>query len=206
MNPLAVLQKRYPDADFSIYFRYLNACVVAVRSDLTNEHHICPRKQFPEYADGFPENRITLLIDDHVFAHKLLGAAVPALRVNVNEHGYCGLTFEQRQAAGRKGAAITGARGIRTQIEQGLGVHAPGYDRSAIVSSGGRACALLKVGAHANGAARRGGQVTRDLKHGVFSMTKEQQRAAASNGAAAANHKRWHIARGITSVTCQFCK
>jgi len=74
MNPQAVLQERYPNANLDkldIYFLHLDACRTEKGLD-THEHHICPKKQFPEYAKGCPENLITLKIDDHVWAHKLL--------------------------------------------------------------------------------------------------------------------------------------
>jgi hypothetical protein len=76
MNPRTVLQERYPLADFTIYFRHLDACRTS-KSLNTHDHHICPKAQFPEYKDldSFPENSITLTIDDHSFAHKLLEAA-----------------------------------------------------------------------------------------------------------------------------------
>lgn len=74
MNPQTELEKRYPQADFSIYFRHLEACRT-VKGLNTQDHHICPRAQFPEYAEDFSENLITLNIEDHDFAHKLLEAA-----------------------------------------------------------------------------------------------------------------------------------
>lgn len=74
MDPKTVLQERYPLADFSVYFRHLVACRTEKGPD-TQEHHICPRKQFPEFAEGFPENLATLHIDDHAHAHRLLEAA-----------------------------------------------------------------------------------------------------------------------------------
>jgi NUMOD3 motif len=73
MNPRNVLRERYPAADFSVYFRHLDACRTE-KSLHTQDHHICPRKQFPEYSDA-AENLITLHGDDHAFSHKLLEAA-----------------------------------------------------------------------------------------------------------------------------------
>jgi hypothetical protein len=143
MDPQKVLRERYPSVDFTAYFRHLSGSARTVCSAATNKHHICPRKQFPEYEKGFPENTVILHIDDHEFAHKILGALVPEMKVNANSHGYCGLTSEQRKIAGRKGGLMSGARGIRTQIEKGLGVHAPGFDRSAIVRSAGLAAVAL---------------------------------------------------------------
>jgi hypothetical protein len=79
MNPRAVLQERYPQTDFWEYFRFLGECKGTTLSGRTNDHHICPEKQFPEYKHD-PENLITLTIEDHAYAHELLGAAVPELR------------------------------------------------------------------------------------------------------------------------------
>jgi hypothetical protein len=73
MNPRSILQERYPLADFSIYFRHLDVCRT-VKGLNTHDHHICPRKQFPELEQD-PDNLITLAIGDHAFAHRLLEAA-----------------------------------------------------------------------------------------------------------------------------------
>jgi hypothetical protein len=110
MDPRAELEKRYPQADFWEYFHFLQSCIADKAAD-TNDHHICPRKQFPEFENGCPENLVTLKIADHIHAHKLLSAAVPEMFVNVNNRGYCGLTKEQRKEAGRKGG--------RQQVESG---------------------------------------------------------------------------------------
>ena len=79
-NPQATLQEWYPLSDFSMYFRYLESCIgTKSESGCTQDHHICPRKQFPELEHD-PDNLITLRIEDHAHAHKLLAAAVPELR------------------------------------------------------------------------------------------------------------------------------
>ncbi len=77
MNPQTELEKRYPQADFSIYFRHLEACRT-VKGLNTHDHHICPRKPFPEY-EHMPENKVILTIEDHAQAHELLHAAEPEL-------------------------------------------------------------------------------------------------------------------------------
>ncbi len=74
MNPQTVLQERYPAADFWAYFHFLQSCIGTEKGN-THEHHICPKKQFPEYEFFFPENLITLKLGDHARAHKLLEAA-----------------------------------------------------------------------------------------------------------------------------------
>ena len=48
MNPKNELEKRYPQADFSRYFAHL-AAYKTVKQHGAQEHHICPRAQFPEF-------------------------------------------------------------------------------------------------------------------------------------------------------------
>lgn len=67
------MQAKYPEADFGEYFRFLVSCAGTEKA-LTEEHHIAPRKQFPELVRA-SENLITLTVDDHAQAHRLLGAA-----------------------------------------------------------------------------------------------------------------------------------
>ncbi len=73
MNPRTELEARYPSADFSVYFRTAEACRT-IKGMNTHDHHLCPRKQFPEFVDS-PENLITVTVEDHAFLHKLLEAA-----------------------------------------------------------------------------------------------------------------------------------
>jgi hypothetical protein len=76
---LSILQERYPTAHLGAYFAFVESCRgTKQESGRTNEHHICPKKQFPEYEHD-PDNLITLTIGDHAHAHKLLAAAVPEL-------------------------------------------------------------------------------------------------------------------------------
>jgi NUMOD3 motif-containing protein len=81
MNPRAVLQERYPTANLVVYFAFIELCRLREPKPLrmmTQEHHICPKKQFPEHKDA-PENLITLWTPLHWHAHRLLSAAVPEL-------------------------------------------------------------------------------------------------------------------------------
>jgi hypothetical protein len=74
MNPRTVLQERYPAANLMPYFGFLEWCKGTQSGPWrTHEHHILPRKQFPEYADC-PENLITLTVEDHAHAHRVLEA------------------------------------------------------------------------------------------------------------------------------------
>src|SRR5579864_3176594 len=134
MNFRAELELRYPSADFSAYFRFLEACRGTLReAGRTQEHHICPKKQFPEFED-VAENLMTLRIDDHAHAHLLLGAAVPELRRTKpswliamskqdhakggraqgqrhkeNKTGVCGRSAEKMSADGRKAGSTRSA-------------------------------------------------------------------------------------------------
>lgn len=106
MEPRRELEKRYPAADFSAYFCFLAACAAALKDGATQEHHICPRKQFPEFLHAL-ENIISLTLEEHKRAHKLLGNAVPSLRT-----GYVWLT--------------RAADGSRICREKGVGIYAQG--------------------------------------------------------------------------------
>lgn len=78
MNPRIELEKRYPAVDFSVYFRFLDACRGTEKTLDAQEHHICPRKQFPEFIDVF-ENKVLLTVKQHMLAHEVLHALVPEL-------------------------------------------------------------------------------------------------------------------------------
>ncbi len=104
MNPRTELEKRYPEADFSIYFRHLEACKgTKSESGSTQEHHICPRAQFSEYVTAL-ENLITLTLEDHSFAHKLLEAAcgIKAPSSTWIESQDWNSDFKKKHAAGLK--------------------------------------------------------------------------------------------------------
>jgi hypothetical protein len=126
MNPQTVLQERYPRADFSEYFRFLETrrCSNKIGA---HDHHICPKKQFPEYEFGFLENRILLSVADHMLAHEILhraepelwapsswiaaaskggriGGAIAGALCKEKKIGVCGMSLEQRRAAGLLGS------------------------------------------------------------------------------------------------------
>jgi hypothetical protein len=166
VNPREVLQERYPLADFSIYFRHLEACRT-VKGLNTQDHHICPKKQFPEYRYS-PENLITLTVKDHAHAHKLLEAA-------------CGIKapptawLEAQRDSAAKGGRIGGRIGGRTQgrknVENGTGIFAlTPEQRSAAGRKGGR------IGGHITG------RKTKENGTGIFALTPEQRSAAGRIG------------------------
>jgi hypothetical protein len=82
MNPQTILQERYPAANLVVYNAFMELCrqfEPEPQKGMTQEHHICPRKQFPEYVAA-PENLITLRTLLHQHAHKLLAASVPEIQ------------------------------------------------------------------------------------------------------------------------------
>ena len=189
MNPRTELEKRYPSADFSVYFRFLSEHKTE-KDWNTQEHHICPRKQFPEFISA-TENVITLHTDSHALAHRLLEAAcgIKAPRTALleaqvlsascagkiggkasqithkkNRTGVYALTLEQRQENGRKGGSQAGRWKGHTKRVRGV------------------------AGAH---------------------LTHEHQvaagRKAAGAGAKLVNHIRWHVRRDIVNPRCSLC-
>jgi len=121
VNPRTVLQERYPSADLWEYFRFLGECAGTLPEGEAHEHHICPKKQFPEYAEGFPENLITLRIEDHAFAHKLLGAAVTELRIGTE---WIATNTQENMSAAKKAGWTPEAR-ARSSVAQKLSHNRP---------------------------------------------------------------------------------
>lgn len=198
MNPQTELEARYPGADFSVYFRFLASACCSEKTSDTNEHHICPKKQFPEFIDAL-ENVMTLRVDDHAFAHKLLEAA-------------CGIKapsahwFEiQRTAAalgGRKGGRVSGLE--NKQSRRGCFAH-------GMQSKGGKVSGCTthkrKIGIFAletlNEYKRLGGRAqgnkNKANRTGIFSQ------GIQAKGAAVRNHTRWHVLRNIVKSDCSLC-
>ncbi len=66
----ALLQSRFP-GDYSEAFALLEAHRdTTPEAGKTEQHHICPRKQFPEYEFGYPGNLIDLPIAVHHRIHE----------------------------------------------------------------------------------------------------------------------------------------
>ena len=74
MNIQAIMQAKYPGADLSRYFAFLDA---ATGED--HAHHSAPRAEFPELATE-PENIRAVSFQEHFYAHYLLALAVPECR------------------------------------------------------------------------------------------------------------------------------
>jgi hypothetical protein len=185
VNPASVLQERFPLADFSIYFRHLAACRTAKGLN-TQDHHICPKKQFPEYRYE-PENLITLTREDHAHAHRLLVAAVPELS-NV-----ASLIEAGDQSKAGKIGGLTNAKSGHIQ----------------------RISALVRTREHQAKAGRAGGRkggpasvaIQKKNRTGFYGITPERRRTFSAKGGRSPipMHVRWHVKRGITSPTCALC-
>lgn len=182
MNPKTELEKRYPHADFWEYFCFLQKCIETEKGS-TQEHHICPRKQFPEFIDS-PENVMTLRVADHAHAHRLLEAA-------------CGIKapstalFEKSLAAalegGKHGSSAGGKIGGRISGRMN-------------VESGH--LARIRTPEHQVAAGRAGGKAS------VSARTAEQTAALCLRFAAVMKyglHTRWHVNRSIVSSSCVLC-
>jgi hypothetical protein len=203
MDPRKVLQERYPKADFTIYFRHIDACLGTKReSGRTHEHHICPNRQFPEYGKGFPENLIVLSLEDHDFAHKLLETAcaikAPATMFMTGPRLH--LTPEHQSAAGRKSAARTTF--ARLSAAGKIGGH-------KAVESGQWNSARKK--GHAAKAERRRifGSTPKEISNGRALGQKNiaalLQRNRENGHQARLNHIRWHVNRGLLKANCVLC-
>jgi hypothetical protein len=66
----AAMQAKYPKADFTTYFAFLQRC--KSRGRQTQNHHIAPRAQFPKLKNDYA-CLIPLTRPQHIKAHHLLG-------------------------------------------------------------------------------------------------------------------------------------
>ena len=202
MNIIAIMEAKYPEADFGEYFRFLVSCAGTLKG-LTHEHHIAPRKQFPELAEE-PENFITLTITDHATAHKLLGAAVPEMFMGTG-------WIEQQKYAASKGGKITGHK----QAMQCIGCFSAEGQRKAGHLGGLKGGKTRAATAGALAAAGRiggksGAGAKAQIKLRIGWHSPEHQRRVGSIGgkigAPQTNHKRWHLNRNIISAECELCQ
>jgi hypothetical protein len=176
LNPHTVLQERYPSADFSLYFCHLEACRT-VKGLNTHDHHICPRAQFPEYAEGCPENLITLAVEDHQQAHRLLAAAHPAFK-----HKTPDAWIDAASKGGRIGGSITGPK----NKELGRGIFA------------------LTLEQH-RGNSSKAGRKNVQSGHLDSLRTPEHQAVAGRVGGKITAHIRWHVQRNVVKEGCALC-
>jgi hypothetical protein len=166
MNPRTTLQERYPEADFSIYFRFLDACRDTEKGLDTQEHHICPRKQFPEFIDE-AENLMTLRIDDHDFAHKLLEAACG---IKAPHTAFLEAQRESASRAAALGGRKGGHNGGSNSYARRTGVHGRSAEK---MSKDGRKAALVmvekKLGIFAPEMLGVGGRIAGKIKSSEYS-------------------------------------
>jgi hypothetical protein len=183
MNPLDTLQQRYPEADFSIYFSFLDACKSTRKEKgKTQIHHICPRKQFPEHVNCL-ENLQVLEFDEHGFAHRLLEAAASDIRSP--RTAFLKAQLESASRGGRISASLhkengTGifalgncAKGGLAAFEKGVGVFAPenlgkGNLTNKKNGTGVYSAEVRAVGASLGG--QVGGRVCKEKKTGIFAL------------------------------------
>lgn len=183
MNPLNEITKRYPAADFSAYFRFLEAARAEKGTD-TQEHHICPRKQFPDFEHSL-ENLISLAVEDHVRAHRLLALVHPDFKRTASaafisaaavagRKGGHSITPEQRQRAARAGG--------RKNVENG-GISRLNSD-SAHQAAAGRAGmqVVLTIPGHQAKAGRAGGKSRSENKLAACRLNGFQKRVPSSLG------------------------
>jgi len=194
MNSNVELEARYPEADFSVYFRHLDACRRTLRGRDTQEHHICPKKQFPEFADS-PENLITLRVDDHAFAHRLLEAA-------------CGIKapsaalLAMQRAGAEKGGYMTGSINGRRNKELSKGWFALGAAAKG-GSITGRKHKENNTGIFVPEVRGVGGRKTKENKIGIFAP---EMRGVGGRISGRTNcHFRWHVKRSIVNLACSLC-
>jgi hypothetical protein len=155
VNPRQVLQERYPAANLAVYFAFIAGCrqfEPEPKKGMTHEHHICPRKQFPEYVEE-PENLITLYTPLHMHAHRLLGSAVPEL----SRASAAWIAAAAR--AGRKG----GRKGGRKNKENSAGIFAPGMQAKGGRTQG-RKNKENSTGIFAPGVSAKGGRIANHLR------------------------------------------
>lgn len=208
MNPLIELEERYPSADFSVYFRTAEACRT-VKGLNTHDHHLCPRKQFPEFVDS-PENLITVTIEDHAFLHKLLEAA-------------CGIKapptayFEAQEIAAALGGKTMWSRmSAEQRHDRGVLLGKSSWKgmtgtqrrkRRENCVSNARAAMLSLPQEERKERAKRAGSANARATHvkagrlGAKSLSLEQRK----KGGSRATHLRWHAQRGVVSSACVLC-
>jgi hypothetical protein len=183
LNPRAVLQERYATADFELYFRFLDDCCgTRPDSGRTHKHHICPRAQFPEYMKA-EWNLITLTVEDHKQAHRLLAVAVPDVFGT--------------PAAWIALAAEGGRIGGRICKDKRKGVFAPGA-----AARGGLIAGCTSQQTHKKNGT---GCYSREMQAEGGRIGGRSKSLAKKVSAVRAIHIRWHVNRSIVNPTCSLC-
>ena len=204
MDPQTELTGRYSSRDFSSVFAFLASVPLLAEGTLgTQVHHICPKKQYPQFANLklFPENGVVLSLADHVYVHLLLELCEPELRsppttyFEVQKYaaakGGSSSSREHHVSAGRKGGRKGGIAAQVTHKKNGTGPYAKDHQRRAGIAGGkvqgmiqGRKNVENSTGFCAPGVAARGGRM----------------------GGAKGAHIRHHLMRSIVNPNCNLCK
>lgn len=192
MNPRTELEARYPSADFSVYFRTAEACRT-VKGLNTHDHHLCPRKQFPEFVDS-PENLITVTIEDHAFLHKLLEAAcgIKAPATALFDKSLCGASIGGRLSVAAMNASLTFQK--RSAMSKEAWLKMLPEQKTKRQRNAGRA-----------GGKKSWNILTEESRARRLSHWKMQTAAQLSEAGRKGVHVRLHVNRNIVSSTCELC-
>lgn len=198
VNPEVTLRQRYPEADFAAYFCFL-AEHSAKKSKETQEHHICPKKQFPEYEDA-SENKITLTLTDHAEAHRILEQCEPSI-LSPQSAWILACSPERQSLLLKKYYAETPEASAKNAAAQRAKMtEEKRCQNMKSGAQGGRATAMI------SGALSHAGKISgkANVKSGRLAMlrTPAHQKAASLAG----QHKHWHINRGIVNPNCSLCQ
>jgi hypothetical protein len=195
MNIRAIMQAKYPAADFSRYFAHLEQA-----SGDDHDHHIAPRAEFKKLEEE-PDNIIPVSYQEHFYAHYLLALAVPD----------CG-PFQQTVVL----MVNCFADKIRTDE---LPFFAEVYERGAQATTECSSRTFKKLHAEPEFAAARDERLKKLNAEPEFAAARDerlkklhaQPEFAAANAERGrehmkkTNHIRWHVKRGIVSPKCSLC-
>jgi hypothetical protein len=200
----AALYAMFPSDDFRPYFVFLDKCK-STQKDYTHKHHICPRKQFPEFVDCI-WNLILLSPEEHALAHKLLEQCEATLK-SPPTLWIESQTAEVQAKAGRansvenkvKAGTVSGYK----HLERKTGIFAPNFDKRLPGHIGGHnAQAVLSQngkGLYSREVRDKGvlAAVAAHKERGTGFYSKEMQQRGL--------HVRWHVNRGVMSSACSLC-
>ena len=184
--------------DYAPYSSFLEKCRTT-QKDFTHNHHILPKKQFPEY-ELCNWNLILLSPEEHVHAHLLLEACSngaiksPASLFIKSGAGWSSATVEQQADRGRK------------SWEKFTPAQRSARVRKIILSqSVEQRTERARVGAKACWSALTFEQRNNKMIKMRSALTPEQRRTAGLAGGTTACHMRWHVKRNIISQSCKLC-
>lgn len=179
MNLLAELQAFDSAAEFRPYFVALDKCR-NTQKDFTHDHHILPRKQFPQFAEC-PENLIAVSPQEHAWLHRVLENCCPKLKAPPTA-----LIEGQKDAI---------AKSLATHRKNGTG-----FCGKELHTLGG-------FSAQATHKRNRTGfySKTHQAAAGRASQATQRRKGIGCYSAARLPHIRWHVNRGIVNRKCVHC-